>query len=217
MSENGEGGPGAKEIEYFYSAHSAYAYLGSRRLSEICTAHGCKLRHYPVSLTPVVEASGAQPFPKRSRTHIDYYFGREIERWAEWRGVPIIDYRPTYHDNDYTRANGMILAAPDEARDGFAHAVLEAHWRDDADLANPKTLVAIADEFGLDGAALLKAGDSSPVRDQLDANRVEAIRRGVLGSPTYFIDGDMFYGQDRLEMMEQALKKPFAAPRFQNP
>ncbi|MEL7463800.1 MAG: 2-hydroxychromene-2-carboxylate isomerase [Pseudomonadota bacterium] len=206
-----------REVEYFYSAHSAYAYLGSKRLSEICAAHGCALKHYPVALTPVVEASGAQPFPQRSRTHVDYYFGREIERWAEWRGVPIIDHRPTHHDNDYSRANGMILRAPDEARDALAHAVLEAHWRDDADLANPGTLVSIADGIRLDGAALLGEADKLSTRDQLDANTEEAIRRGVLGSPSYFLDGDMFYGQDRLEMLERALETPFAAPGFTNP
>ena len=204
-------------IEYFYSAHSAYAYLGSRRLSEICTAHGCALRHYPIDLTPVVVASGAQPFAARSRVHVDYYFGREIERWAEWRSVPIIDHRPTHHDNDYSRANGMIVAAPDSARDALSHALLEAHWRDDADLASAATLVAIADGAGLDGAALLSAADRSSIRDQLAENTAEAIRRGVLGSPAYFLDGEMFYGQDRLEMLERALERPFAPNRFTNP
>ena len=204
-------------IEYFYSAHSAYAYLGSRRLSEICTAHGCALRHYPIDLTPVVVASGAQPFAARSRVHVDYYFGREIERWAEMRGVTIIDHRPTHHDNDYSRANGMIVSAPENARDALAHAFLEAHWRDDADLADSRTIVAAADALGLDGAALLAAADGSPVRERLAANTAEAKARGVLGSPAYFLDGEMFYGQDRLEMLERALTKPFAPPNFFNP
>ncbi len=208
-----------RTIEYFYSAHSAFAYIGSSKLMEICTTHGCVLRHRPVALSPVVEAAGGLPFAKRSRSHVDYFFGREIERWAEWREVPIIDHRPTFHYNSLDLPNGMLIAAAEQGADidMLADAVLTAHWRDDADLADPETLSAIAKEIGIDAKPLLDAAMSREIQRIHADNTGEAIERGVLGSPTYLTDGDMFYGQDRLEMLERALQIPFAPNRFKNP
>ena len=97
-------------LDYVYSAHSAYAYLGSRKLAEICAANDVTLVHRPVLLSPVVEAQGSLPFAARTQAHVDYFFGRDIERWAEYREVPIVNYRPTYHDADYRVATGMLTA-----------------------------------------------------------------------------------------------------------
>lgn len=208
-----------RRIEYFYSAHSAFAYLGSARLMEICRVHGCQLDHRPMDLRPVINGVGGLPVDERTRAHVDYFFGREIERWAELRQVPIIDHRPTHHDHALELPNGMLIAAGQQGADvdRLAHALLQAHWRDDADLADAPTLARIAIATGIDAAPLLGAALSAPVQRQHQVNTREAIDRSVFGSPTYVIDGDMFYGQDHLEMLERALDKPFAQRRFKNP
>lgn len=208
-----------REIEYFYSAHSAFAYIGSARLAAICTAHDCTLRHRPFALSPVVEAAGAPAFRGRSRANVDYYFGREIERWAEMRGVDIIDHRPTHHDSPLTLSNGMLIAAAEQGGDvdALAHALLQAHWRDDIDLGDPDALARTAKALGIDPAPLLTAALSPHIQAIHDENGREAIARNVFGSPTYFLAGEMFYGQDHLEMLERALIQPFAPPRFKNP
>jgi len=208
-----------KQIEYFYSAHSAYAYLGSARLMQICATHGTTLIHKPVNLSPVVEAVGGPPFAGRTQAHVDYFFGREIERWAEWRGVPIVNFRPTYHDAPYTLASGMILALGSSGpeTDQFAHAVLQAHWRDDADLSDPKVLSALARQQNLDPEPLMDKAMSEPIQSQFRANTDEAIAISVFGSPAYVLDGDMFYGQDRLELLERAISQPFAKHSWHNP
>ncbi len=200
------------EIEYFYSAHSAYAYLGSRRFMRIARAAGRRIRHRPVFLRPVIEACGAVPFKQRSKAHIDYYFRREIERWAEFRDAPVMQGIPTHHHKDMTLANCLLIAAVElgEDVDELAHVLLEAHWRDDADLADRATLLRLAAGLGLDAERLLEVADAPRTRDIYDTNNTEAVRRSVFGSPTYFADGDMFYGQDRLEILERALQKPFA-------
>lgn len=206
-------------ITYYYSAHSAFAYLGSARLAQICAAQGATLVHKPILLTPVVEAQGSLPFRERTQAHVDYFFGREIERWAAYRGVPVISFRPTHHDADYALASGMILALGDQGPevDAMAHAVLQAHWRDDADLSNPQTLGALAAEQGHDPMRLLAMAASRPMQDQLRANSDAALAASVFGSPTYVVDGDPFYGQDHLELVEHAVTNPFAPPRFENP
>lgn len=198
----------APQIEYFYSAHSAYAYLGAPTLARIAKATGAQVIHRPFDFMPVVQASGAQGFKERSAAHIDYFFGRELRRWGEWRDLDILTYRPTHHDNPLGLASGMILEAIDPDRLSFA--ILEAHWRDDADIADTSTLKTIARECGEDADSLLEVATTGPAQTQFAVNTAEAVARGIFGSPTYFVGGDMFYGQDRLEMVQRAITRPFA-------
>lgn len=206
-------------IEYFYSAHSAFAWLGSARLMEICTRHGARLVHKPIFLSPVVEAAGGLSFAGRTQAHVDYFFGRDIEHWAEFRGVEVIRHRPTHHDNALDLPNGVIIAAQEGGRgaDALAHAILGAHWRDDADIADAATLAPLIAGCGLDPQVLLAAARSEPVQARHDANTAEAIARSVFGSPTYVVGGDPFYGQDRLDLVERALSRSFAPSTWSNP
>lgn len=206
-------------IEYIYSAHSAFAYLGSADLSKICAEHHVTLIHKPVLLSPVVEAQGSQPFGARTQAHVDYFFGREIERWAEYRDVPTINFRPTYHDADYSLASGMILTLGESGSkaDRMAHSLLEAHWRYDADLSCRRTLETIATELGHDAENLLDLAASEVVQDKLQANSTWAREQNIFGSPTYIVDGDPFYGQDHLELVNRTLLQPFAPSTWINP
>ena len=200
--------PQPKTIEYFYSAHSAYAYLGAWELERIAQAAGAEVIHRPFDFAPVIAAAGAPGFRERTPAHLGYFFGREMVRWAEWRGLPMIRHRPTHHDKPLALANGAIIAAGDDAGT-LSRAILQAHWRDDADLADRATLHVLATSVGLDADALLDAAQSDEMQARHDANTQEAVARSVFGSPTYFVAGDMFYGQDRLFMVERALTTPF--------
>jgi 2-hydroxychromene-2-carboxylate isomerase len=199
------------KLEYFYSAHSAFAYLGSARLMEIAGAAGIPIVHKPVDLDRVVAALGATAFAQRPPAYRTYFFGREIQRWAEHRGVEIMRGLPTHHRKDMTLPNSMLIAGIRQGRnvDRLAHAMLEAHWRDDADIVDRDTLAALARKVELAAEPLLSAALSPEVQADLNANTEEAIARSMFGSPTYFVDGDMFYGQDRLEMVERALRQPY--------
>ena len=206
-------------IEYVYSAHSAFAYLGSARLMEIVGQSGATLIHRPILLSPVVEEQGGLPFRARTQAHVDYFFGREIERWAEIRAAPVVPHRPTHHDADYSLASGMIIALGETgaAADAMAHALLEAHWRDDADLSDRRALGRIAAALGHDAEALLTAAAEPAAQRVLQANTEWACAKAIFGSPTYIVDGDPFYGQDRLDLVERALTRPFAPTAWSNP
>ncbi len=206
-------------IEYVYSAHSAFAYLGSAELGRICAAHNVTLVHKPVLLSPVVEAQGSLPFRARTQAHVDYFFGREIERWAEFRAVPVLDFRPTHHDADYSLASGMIIALGDVGPqvDQMAHEILEAHWRDDADLSDAQTLRALAAHLGHEPTGLLERASSETVQAVLKRNSDWARAKNIFGSPTYIVDGDPFYGQDHLELVERALTLAFKPSQWRNP
>ncbi len=199
------------DIEYFYSAHSAFAYLGAARLMAVAAAAGRRVAHKPMDLNRVIEAAGSTAFRERGKSHRAYFFRREIERWSEQRGAPVMDGRPTHHDNDYTLPNCMLIAGIAQGHniDRLAHAMLEAHWRDDANLADRPTLARLATSVGLDAEPLLRAAPSAEIATLYEANTGEAIERSVFGSPSYFVDGDMFYGQDHLEFVERALTERF--------
>lgn len=200
------------EIEYFYTAHSAYAYLGSARFMEIAAGAGRRIVHKPMDLVRVMEGFGSTPFKSRSLRYRNYHFYRELERWAEYRGVKTLGRHPRYHQHSPDLANRVLIAAgmAGHAIDRLAHGMLEAHWAADADLADRATLLGIIEKTGLDGEFLLEEAQSGEVSAQYENNTGEAIERRVPGSPTYCVDGDLFFGQDRLELVERALKQPFA-------
>ncbi len=152
--------------------------------------------------------TGAQPFAARSNAHKDYFFGREIERWAAYRGIPVMTGTPRYHAHDITLSNCMLIAGLVQGVDidKLAHEMLRAHWVDDFDMDNPDDLRRIGHRAGVDPDPLLGAAGSEEVQRIYRQNTEEAIDRSIFGSPTYFVDGDMFYGQDRLELVAHTLK-----------
>ncbi len=198
-------------IDYYYSTRSIYAYFGAARIVALAGRFGRRLVHRPVDLSRVLPAAGSQPFAERSPTLRRYQFGREIERWSEYLGIPaLVD--PTHHYGDRALPSGFVLAAQAGGQDVDAlHlAVLQALWRDDRDIGDPAVLAAIARECGIDPAPLLEAALTPAIQAQFANATDAAIAAGVLGSPSYVVDGEMFYGQDRLMMVERALERPFA-------
>ena len=123
---------------------------------------------------------------------------------------------PTEHWADMTLANCMLIAAAraDADANSLAHAMLQGHWRDNADLSDRDTLVALARGVDVDPDPLLTAAETPEINAVYEANTDEAIERSVFGSPTYFVDGDMFYGQDHLELVERALERPYKPSNF---
>ena len=203
-------------IEYFYSAHSAFAYLGSRRFMEIAAAASRKIIHKPYYLNRAIAGVGSVPTRERPQNHRAYYFRRQIDRWSEHREAPVMEGYPTKHWADMTLANCMLIAAAraDADANSLAHAMLQGHWRDNADLSDRDTLVALARGIDVDPDPLLTAAETPEINAVYEANTDEAIERSVFGSPTYFVDGDMFYGQDHLELVERALERPYKPSNF---
>ena len=203
-------------IEYFYSAHSAFAYLGSRRFMEIAAAASRKIIHKPYYLNRAIAGVGSAPTRERPQNHRAYYFRRQIDRWSEHREAPVMEGYPTEHWADMTLANCMLIAAAraDADANSLAHAMLQGHWRDNADLSDRDTLVALACGVDVNPDPLLTAAETPEINAVYEANTDEAIERSVFGSPTYFVDGDMFYGQDDLELVERALERPYKPSNF---
>jgi len=196
-------------VEYFYSAHSAFAYMGSAALMRIAAEAGVSIMHRPMDLRKVMSAAKGAGFDGYSDAHRAYFFGVEIDRWADFRDAPVMGHHPTYHANDLTLSNCLLIAAAEQGApvDKLAHAILQAHWRDDADFDDEATLAALCQSVGIEAGPLLAAARSDEIHAIYEKNTAEAIERSVFGAPTYFVEGEMFYGQDRLDFVERALRR----------
>ena len=197
-------------IDYYYSVRSVYAYFGSPRIAELARRFGRTLRHYPIDLSQVIPAFGSVPFSERGPKVREYHFGRELERWSEWLAMPVV-VEPVHHYGDRNLPSGCVLAAQQLGLDAnhLSEAILRALWRDDRDIADEAVLRSLVVECRMEPEPVLELALSADIQRQFKECTARAIEIGVPGSPTYCVDGQLFYGQDRLMFVEHQLKKGF--------
>jgi 2-hydroxychromene-2-carboxylate isomerase len=192
-------------IEYFFSLMSPWAYLGHGHLLDIAERFRAKVVFRPVLLGPVFEATGGLPLAKRHPVRQRYRLV-ELQRWRLKRGVPL-NIRPKYWPFDPAQADRVVIAAEAAEADtgALAQRLFESVWAREENLADPATLVAVIDSAGCDGAALLAAADTDAIKAAYAENGRRAIALDVFGSPSYVRDGEVFWGQDRLDLLADAL------------
>jgi len=198
----------AKTVDYFFAPISPWTYLGSARFRRIAEETGAKVNVRPVNLGKVFPATGGLPLAKRAPERQAYRLV-ELKRWSEYLGVPI-RLHPKHFPADDRLASRLVLAARERGEDALAlaHALGRAVWEEERDIADVETLVAIAGEAGLDGRALLGEALKPEMEDLLESETAAAIESGIFGAPSYVIDGEIFWGQDRLDFVERKLKDP---------
>ncbi len=194
-----------KRIDYYFTLISPWTYLGSARFEDMARRHGAEIRVLPVDYGRIFPVSGGLPLAKRAKQRRDYRLV-ELARWRAYRAVPL-NMHPAHFPTDVRLASGVVIAARSSGQDALklAHAMMRAVWVEERDLADRATLVDIAKACGLDGASLLAAAERPEADAAFEADTTEAIERGVFGAPAYLYDGEMFWGQDRLEFLDQAL------------
>ena len=194
-----------KVIDYYFSLSSPWTYLGSARLSEIAKRHGAVVRHKPVNLHAVFQATGGLPLSQRPPARQRYRL-IELRRWREHLGVQLI-LEPRYFPVDATLAAHWVIAAETQGADpgGLAHAILRAVWAEDRNIADADTLAAIAQEYSYDAATIAAQADAQSTQAAFAALTQEAIDRDVFGAPTYIVDSEPFWGQDRLDFVDRGL------------
>jgi len=196
-----------KTIEYYFSPQSPWSYLGHERLLAIAARHGAQVDPRPIALSKVIfPNSGGVPLPQRAPQRQAYRLV-ELKRWSDYLGLPLNLHPKYFPVADDEPATLMIAAAINQAGKGQALglmlAIYKAVWVEEKNIADADTLIAIADECGLDGRALYDAQDDA--RALVDKNTKIAMERQVFGAPWYVYDGESFWGQDRLVFLDRAL------------
>ena len=197
----------AEYVDYYFSLNSPWTNMGHRRLADMAEHHGLGIRVYPVDFAATIfPATGGLPVGKRSPQRQSYRL-LELQRWREELGVAL-NIHPRFWPADEALAAGMVLAAR-QSNGGavtLAGALMRAVWAEERNIADRDTLLAIAAECDLDAESLAAAAQASELTELRASESTEAIDRGVFGAPTYIYDGQLFWGQDRLEQLERAIK-----------
>src|SRR6266850_6382399 len=195
-------------VDYYMTLNSPWTYLGSALFAEIARRNGVTVNIKPCKFGPIFEQAGRLP-PKRSPQRRAYRM-MELKRWREVRGIPI-NLEPKHFPCDDAAAVRLVIAARLQGKN--AHRLsLElgrALWEREETLADPTTMALAAERAGLDAAELRAGGPSDAELDALyERFTQEALSAGVFGAPSYVLpSGEIFWGQDRLELLERALKK----------
>lgn len=195
----------AQPIAFYFDFSSPYSYLASEQIEPLAERFGRAVEYRPVLLGAVFKASGGAPLTEQYGPKASYS-KHDFERSARFAGVP---YRPpSKFPIGAVAASRAVLwlqrAQPDQAGP-FVHAVFRAFFRDDRDISDAGVVAAIAEEIGLDAPALMQAVQQPDVKDALKRRVDEAIAFGVFGAPTIVVDGEVFWGNDRLPQIERWL------------
>ena len=197
-----------RTIDYYFATNSPWTYLGHDRLVALARQYGAEVAVKPINLGEVFPVSGGLPLPKRAPQRQAYRLV-ELARWAEFLGKPI-HVQPKFFPVDGNPAARWILAAAEAGTPpalALYGAIGRALWEEERDIADPATLAAVATACGLDAAALAARAQHADMSVRYKALTDEAIARGVFGAPTYVVDGELFWGQDRLDFLARKLAK----------
>jgi 2-hydroxychromene-2-carboxylate isomerase len=194
-----------RRVDFFFDFSSPFAYLAATQVEALAARCRAELVYRPFLLGGLFKAIGtpdvpllAMPEPKRRLMLAD------MARWADHYGVPL--RFPTRFPMNTVKPLRMILQLPEGQQAALIHPIFRAYWADDRDISDDATLRAIAGAAGLDGAALVSGTKSEAVKERLKAATDEAARAGLCGAPSFLVEGELFWGQDRLMFVERALE-----------
>jgi 2-hydroxychromene-2-carboxylate isomerase len=195
-----------RQVDYYFSFQSPWAYIGHKAFRELVSTYDLKVNYKPVVLVDLFSETGGLPLMKRHPVRQRYRMV-ELQRWRDKRGLKF-HLQPANWPFNARLADGVVIAAIEAGLDpdkylarGFA-----AVWEDQLSLADPATVANLADESGLPGNELVDRSQQEAISAAYEQNRQDALANDVFGSPAYVLDREVFWGQDRIDLLEDALK-----------
>lgn len=193
-------------IDYYFAPQSPWTYLGHQRFQDIARRAGADIRVLPMDLGRIFPRSGGLPLPQRAPQRQAYRLV-ELKRFADWLGLPL-NLHPTYFPVPGDAAARLILAVADglgsDAAMQLTGAILKAVWAEQRCINDAATLAQLLAECGLPASKLDEA-QADAVQQRYEAATQQAFDAGVFGAPSYVVDGEIFWGQDRLDFLERRL------------
>ncbi len=192
-----------KTLEFLFDFGSPASYLAYRRLPDLVARTGARIDYVPILLGGIFKATGnASPatIPAKGR-----WTSADFRRWAARHGTEF-NFNPHFPINTLHLMRGAAGLIEDTRFMAYCDAVFDGMWRDPKNLGNPAELVPVlrrADLEADDFSALVERDD---VKERLKTTTEKAVERGVFGAPTFFVGEEMFFGQDRMDFVEEALE-----------
>jgi 2-hydroxychromene-2-carboxylate isomerase len=192
-------------IDYFFIASSPFAYLGHKAFHEMAARYDAGIRYRPVNIMGVWEKSGSVPLAQRSAVR-QRYRRIELQRISEMRGLPL-NLDPKFFPVDPGLADRTVVALLSLEADpeGFLWRVHRGVWAEEENIADRDTLAAYLAEEEFDAELVLAEAESEAAAATIAANTAAAVEADAVGAPVYVLDGEPFWGQDRLDHLEHAL------------
>ncbi len=191
-----------KTVEFWYDFLSPTAYLGYWRLKDIAARTGATVDYRPMLLGGVFKSTGNQT-PVNVKPKGKWMFF-DMANYARKYGVPLKP-NPYFVFSSLPLMRGAILAQERGDLEPYNDAIFYGVWRDAKNLAEPGVIVETLKEAGLDAGAYVEGIQQQAVKDKLIANTNEAVEKGAFGAPTFFVGDKMWWGQDRLDWVEEEL------------
>lgn len=187
-------------VEFFYDFSSPYSYLGATQIDRVAAGH--KVIWRPFLLGAVFKAVGGPIVPLETFSAAKQaYHLRELFRWAELWEQPF-KWASKFPQRTTTPLR-LALQVPDDKRAALSLALFRVMWAEDGDLEDRATLARVLTAQGYDAEKLLAGAETDEVKAALRVNTDEAVARGAFGAPTFFVNGEMFWGQDRLDWVKR--------------
>lgn len=204
-----------RQVDYYFSLQSPWAHIGHNPFQAVARAHDVRVNYKPVMLVDLFSETGGLPLVRRHPVRQRYRMV-ELQRWRDKRGLTF-HLQPAHWPFNARLADGVVIAAIEAGRDPdpFLRRAFAAVWEDQLDLADAATLARLADQSGLAGKALVERSGSDEISAAYEQNRRDALAADVFGSPVYVLDGEVFWGQDRIELLADALQSGRAPYRSQ--
>lgn len=195
-------------IDYYFTPQSPWTYLGHERFVRMARAAGAAVRVLPVDYGKIFPASGGLPLGQRAPQRQAYRLV-ELQRFSEHLQIPL-NRQPKYFPVSGDPAARLITTVDEQdgsaAAMALSSAIFRAVWAEERDIASEQVLAEILQANGLDAARLAQS-HSPEVQQLYEAHTQQAMDAGVFGAPSYVVGGEIFWGQDRLDLLE----KKFAA------
>jgi 2-hydroxychromene-2-carboxylate isomerase/predicted thioesterase len=194
-------GSGGGPIEYFFDYHSPWCYFASLRLGAFCKRLGRQLIWKPMHLARLIERIDGRR-PLEANAAFVRWFKDDMQDWAAQLGVEV-RYHPQFPLRPVRALRATAYAAQQGRAEPFVLGVMRAYWTESCDITDPEKLAQIGDAVGLDGRAVCASLEDPFFKRIVEDHTKEAQARGVFGAPTFFCDGKLFWGNDRLQQLEQ--------------
>jgi 2-hydroxychromene-2-carboxylate isomerase len=198
-----------KACDYYFSPQSPFSYLGHARFVALSKKYNVQVNVKPCDLGKIFNVSGGLPLAKRSPQRLAYRLA-ELQRWSEYLELPL-NVQPKFFPVSGDAAAQLIIATKLTHGTDMAlrltGVIMQAVWAEEKNIADADTLVVSAAACGLDGKALLKSSETASVRTEYERFTDDAIAANVFGGPWYVVDGQGYWGQDRLDFVERAFAK----------
>jgi 2-hydroxychromene-2-carboxylate isomerase len=188
----------AKQIEFYFDYGSPFSYLADTQLPALAKRTGAEIVYRPILLGAIFKATGnSSPIsvPLKGK-----YMGSDLQRWARRYGVAI-KMNPNFPFNTIRLMRGAVAAQMQDKFARYHPAMFRAVWAEEKNVGKEEVLRELLSAAGIDPASI----DGEDVKNRLRGNTDEAVGRGVFGAPAFFVNGEIYWGNDRLDFVEEAV------------